>query len=63
MVFNHHPNSSYESANDIMVYYKNNGNQHDYQEIDDANRARSYKHDEVPPLPPKPAKLPSAPSE
>lgn len=68
MVFNHHPNSSYESANDLMGYYNNNinNNQNGYQEIDDANRNRVFKHDEeqqkVPPLPPKPAKLPIKPS-
>lgn len=65
MIFNHHPSSNYESASDIMGYYNNN-NQHDYQEIDDANRNRIYKHEEdqqkVPPLPPKPAKLPIKPS-
>jgi regulator of G-protein signaling len=61
MVFNHHPNSSYESTN--MGYYNNNGN--DYQEIEDANRNRAFKQDEdqqVPPLPPKPTKLPIKPS-
>lgn len=68
MVLNHHPNSSYESANDIMGYYNNtNGNQHDYQEIDDASRSRTFNHDDedqqkVPPLPPKPAKLINKPS-
>lgn len=48
----------------MMAFYSN---QHDYQEIDDANRSRSFKHDEdqqnVPPrLPPKPAKLPIKPN-
>lgn len=66
MVFNHHPNSSYESTNIGYYNNNNNGNQHDYQEIDDANRNRVFKHDEdpqkVPPLPPKPAKLPIKPS-
>lgn len=66
MVFNHHPSSNYESTNDIMGYYNNNNNQHDYQEIDDTNRNRIFNHDEelqkVPPLPPKPAKLPIKPS-
>lgn len=63
MVFNHHPNSSYESASDMMGYYNNDdGNQHDYQEIEEASRVRNYK-DEVPPLPPKPIKLPIKPSE
>lgn len=65
MVFNHHPNSNYESANDIMGFYNNN-NQHDYEEIEDNNRNRIFKHDEdqqkVPPLPPKPSKLPIRPS-
>lgn len=62
MVFNHHPNSSYESANDIMGYYNNN-NQHGYQEIEDANRNRLFSEEQkVPPLPPKPAKLPIKPS-
>lgn len=64
MVFNHHPSSNYESTNDIMGYYNNN-NQHDYQEIEDANRNRIYKHEDelkVPPLPPKPTKLPIRPS-
>lgn len=63
MVFNHHPHSSFESANDDVMGYYNNGNQHDYQEIDDANR--NYKNEVetmVPPLPPKPAKLPIKPS-
>lgn len=67
MVFNHHPNSSYEASSDLLAYYNNNNNQHDYQEIDDANRNRIFKHDDddqqkVPPLPPKPAKLPIKPS-
>jgi hypothetical protein len=67
MILNHHPNSSFESANDMMGYYNNsNGNQHDYQEIDDANRS-TFKHDDedqskVPPLPPKPVKLINKPS-
>lgn len=67
MVFNHHPNSTYEASSDLLAYYNNNNNQHDYQEIDDANRNRIFKHDDddqqkVPPLPPKPAKLPIKPS-
>ena len=49
-----------------MGFYNNNNNHHDYQEIDEANRSRTYKHEEeqqkVPPLPPKPAKLPIKPS-
>jgi hypothetical protein len=66
MVFNHHPNSTYDSSNDIMGYYNNN-NQHDYQEIEDANRNRIYKRDDeeeqkVPPLPPKPIVKPIKPN-
>lgn len=63
MVFNHHPNSSYDSS-DIMGFYSmNNNNQHDYQEIAEA---RIFKRDDdqqrVPPLPPKPVKLPIKPN-
>lgn len=65
MVFNHHPSSTYESSNDVMGYYNNN-NHHEYQEIEDTNRNRIFKHEEdaqkVPPLPPKPTKLPIKPN-
>jgi len=65
MVFNHHPNSSYESANSDMLgfYSSGGGGQHDYQEIEDRNR--SYDDQEqlkVPPLPPKPKIHPIKPS-
>lgn len=64
MIFNHHPSSTYESANDIMGYYNNN--HHEYQEIEDTNRNRIFTHEEeiqkVPPLPPKPSKLPIKPN-
>lgn len=60
-----HP--TYGSSNDIMGYYNNNiNNHHEYQEIEDTNRNRIFKHEEdpqkVPPLPPKPSKLPIKPN-
>lgn len=62
MVFNHHPSSNYESSTDIIGSFYNN-NQHDYHEIDDTNRNRIYEEQQkVPPLPPKPSKLPIKPS-
>lgn len=62
MVFNHQQlNSSFESHGSAT-------DQHDYQEIDDANRQRFELEDsdcqktEPPPLPPKPRVLPIKPS-